>query len=152
VGYQIELRTLPRRELAVVRFRASVAEIGQKIGPAFGLVQQYLAGAGIPIEGPAVAMYQPSEDGFAVSAGFVVPTTIPGDGKVMPAELPACQAAVTTHLGSYADLPVAYAAVQSWMAETDREPGEVMWEEYWSDATAPAETTRTDVFWPVKGS
>lgn len=152
MGYQIELRSLPRRDLAVVAFRASMAEIGQKIGPAFGLVHQYLAAAGIPVQGPAVAVYQPSGNGFAVSAGFVVPTAIPGDGKVIPAELPACQAAVTTHLGSYGDLPAAYAAVRAWMDETDHEPGDVMWEEYWSNAAAPAATTRTDVFWPVKGS
>lgn len=148
-AYQIELKIQPRRDLAVVKFRASVSEISQRIGAAFSAVHKYLSQAGVEIHAPAIAYYKPGQDEFDVWAGFVVSTAIIGNGNVVPAELPECEAAVTTHLGGYDSLPAAYSAIQSWMKATGREPAEVMWEEYWSDASTPPDKTRTDIFWPV---
>jgi len=145
----IELKAQPRRDLAVVKFRAQAAEIGQRIGAAFGAVHEYLSQAGVQIQGPAVACFT-GQGEFDVAAGFVVPFAVPGDGSVVPAELPACEAAVTTHVGGYDSLPATYAAIHSWMAAIGREPAEMMWEEYWSDASTPPERTRTDIIWPVK--
>jgi effector-binding domain-containing protein len=144
------LKSLPRRDIAVVKFRAAVPEIGQRLGAAFGEVHSYLVRAGVRIAGPAVAFYKPGPHQFDVAAGFIVPSAVSGDGKVEPSALPACEAAVTTHIGGYDALPAAYAAIQSWMQATGREPAETMWEEYWSGPSTPPDQTRTDIFWPVK--
>lgn len=152
MAYQIELKKQPRRDLAVVKFRATVADMGQRIGAAFGAVHAYLLQAGIQVQGPAVAFYTPGVHEFDVAAGFIVPSPIPGDGTVVPGELPACEAAVTTHVGGYDSLPAAYAAIQTWIRASGREPAESMWEEYWSGPSTPPENIRTDIFWPVKAS
>jgi effector-binding domain-containing protein len=148
--YQIEMKSQPRRDLAVVKFRAPAAEVAQRIGAAFSAVHKHLSQAGVRIQGPAVAYYEPGPHEFAVSAGFVVPSAITGDGNVVPGQLPACEAAVTTHIGGYDSLPTAYEAIKSWMEAAGREPAEAMWEEYWSEPSTPPEKTRTDVFWPAK--
>ena len=147
-SYEIELRQVPRRDLAVVKFHAKLGELGGKLDQAFAAVSKHLTHAGIAFQGPAVAHYVPiSKDSFDVAAGFVVPSPISGDGEVMPAELPACDAAATMHVGSYDRLADAYAAIQRWMAENGKHPENSMWEEYWSDDPTPP---RTDVYWPVK--
>jgi effector-binding domain-containing protein len=150
--YQIELKSQPRRDLAVVKFRSSVADIGPRIGAAFGAAHAYLVQAGIQVQGPAIAVYTPGGQEFEIAAGFVVPAAVEGDGNVVPAELPACDAAVTMHMGSYESLPAAYTAIQSWMAANGRVPSETMWEEYWSGPSTPPDQTRTDIVWPVKAA
>jgi effector-binding domain-containing protein len=149
--YEVRESHQPLRHLAVVRFTAPAAEIPRHMGEAFGAVAGYLARVAVPIAGPAIAYYEPVTGGFTVSAGFQVPSAIDGDGHVVPFELPACEAAVTTHMGSYDRLPDAYAAIQAWIAAHDLTArwGDTMWEEYWSEPSTPAAQTRTDVFWPV---
>jgi len=149
--YDIILKHQPRRSVAVVKFRATVAEMGQRIGAAFEEVSNYLVQSGALFQGPAVAYFIPGPSDFDVSAGFVVSAAISGDGNVVPAELPECDAVVTTHLGGYDTLPAAHEAMQSWMRANGHEPSEEMWEEYWSDPSTPPEQTRTDIVWPVKG-
>ncbi len=152
MAYRIEMKTQARRDIAVVKFSATETEIAQRIGAAFGAVHAYLSRAGVPMQGPAVARYKPGPQRFEVEAGFVVPSAIPGDGNVVPAELPGCDAAVTTHVGAYSELPSAYSAIQSWFEANRRQPAEIMWEEYWSGPETPPEQTRTDIVWPVKSS
>lgn len=73
----------PRRDVAAVRFRAGIPEIGSRLGEAFGAVERHLAKHGIPLEGP-VAYYEPAGDELDVAAGFEVSAPIKGDGHVVP--------------------------------------------------------------------
>ena len=76
---------------------------------------------------------------------------VEGDGNVVPYELPACEAATTTHIGSYGALGDAYAAIEAWMKDNRREPlGNIMWDEYWSGPEVPEDQARTEVFQPLK--
>jgi effector-binding domain-containing protein len=145
----VERKHLPARHLAVTRFRASFTEIGKRIGSALTAVHQALVAQGIRVQGPAIAVYHKQGDGFEIAAGFEVANPIVGSAEIEPAELPACEAVVTTHMGDYADLPAAYDAMRAWMTANGREPAETMWEEYWSDPSTPPDRTRTDVFWPL---
>jgi effector-binding domain-containing protein len=152
MDYKVELKDLERQHVAVVKFRATPEEIGEKVGAAFQAVVDHLAETGGHIKGPAFAVYdQTSADGFDVSAGFPVLGPIEGDGHVVPAELPACQAAVTEHIGGYDELPQAYEAIGVWMRANGRHARDTtMWEEYWSEPSSPPEETRTVVIWPLK--
>jgi effector-binding domain-containing protein len=151
MNYEVQVRHSERRHIAAVRFRARVEEIGARMGEALSAVEAYLTAAGVPLEGPAVAVYEPEGEGqFDVAAGFPVQEPIEGDGHVVPVELPEGDVAVTTHTGPYDRLSQAYEAIQAWMREHGHEPAISMWEEYYSPPDTPPSETRTDVFWPLK--
>ncbi len=148
--YSVSLKNLPRQYAAVARFRAVPAQMPSKMPAAFEKVSAFLAAAGVPLEGPAIARFREAGGAFDVEAGFYVPAAFaPGD-DVTCIELPAGEAAVTTHLGPYEDLSAAYQALERWTEAQGRQPGEPMWEEYWSPPTAPPSEWRTDVIWPLK--
>lgn len=147
----IELKTLGAQHLAAVRFRATIPELPHHLGPALGAVMSYLTRAGTRPSGPAVAYYQPREEGqFDVCAGFLVDAPIAGDGRVVPVELPACDAATTIHHGPYDDLPRTYEAILAWMARHGHAPSEAMWEAYLTGPEVPSEQLRTAVYWPAR--
>jgi effector-binding domain-containing protein len=151
VSYEVEVRRLAKHDIAAVKFRASIVELPQHMGAAFGDAMGYLTQNGIRPEGPAVALYSQLGEGvFDVTAGFLVAAPIEGDGHVVPAELPEGEVATTLHVGSYESLTEAYGAIQAWMKREGREPAETMWEEYLSGPEVPPEETRTIVYWPLK--
>lgn len=149
--HSIELKTLGKQHLAAVRFRATIPELPHYMGDALGAVMSALMRSGTQPSGPAVAYYQPRSEGqFDVAAGFLVSAPIVGDGRVVPVELPACDAATTVHDGPYDDLPRTYEAVLAWMARQGHAPAEAMWEEYLTGPEVPPERMRTAVYWPAK--
>ena len=151
--YNVEIKTTEAQPLAVVKFTAGVAEMGDKIGAAFGEVMQYLMQTGAQIAGPAIGYYeQLGNERFNVSAGFLVAAPIDGNGSVVPFELPAGKVATTMHAGPYETLPEAYAAIteQSKAIGAEIDMTSPMWEEYLTGPEVPPEQTRTLIFWPVK--
>ncbi|HLF78840.1 MAG TPA: GyrI-like domain-containing protein [Dehalococcoidia bacterium] len=148
--YRVELRNLPLRHAAVVKFTARVEEMSSKMPDAFGRVTASLSERGIQTEGPAVARYLRQGEAFEVEAGFYVTQHVEEDDGVRCIELPAGEVLATTHTGPYYTLPAAYAAVQANAREHHRELSESMWEEYWSDPSMPSSEWRTDVIWPLK--
>lgn len=152
MGYQIRIEQVAERDLAAVKLRCKAADLPAQLPAAFGAVVAYLQRQGSSPRGPAVAFYeQLGGEQLEVVAGFYVARRIEGDGHVVPAILPACSAAVTTHVGSYDALEHAYSALRSSMQEQRREPADGrMWEEYFSGPETPPEQARTDVYWPLR--
>jgi effector-binding domain-containing protein len=150
--YTIDIVSVPARHLAVEKFTVSrTAEIGPRMGPAFGAVMRYAGEHGIPVEGPAVGHYTKTGDGFDVAAGFVVREPFVGDGTVVGMELPAADVVTTTHIGSYEGLTRAYEALVDWADHEGRSLDErVAWEEYWSGPEVPESEHRTVVCWPLQ--
>ncbi len=152
--YTTEITTVPSRTVAVTHFHVEMAELpelGEKMGAAFGAVMAHISRAGAIPRGPAVARYEPEDGGFDVAAGFPVTEAFePGDG-VEPLVLPGGEVAHTTHLGPYEELPAAYEALRADVEAQGRslDSAAPMWEEYWSGPDAPAEETRTEIFWPL---
>lgn len=152
--HMVDIVTVPVTEAAVIRFRVRADElprIGESLGHAFGTVMNELRTAGLAPAGPALAHYRPVADGYEVSAGFeVAPATALPSG-LERLDLGDIVAAHTTHIGSYATLPTAYAEL---MAQAERVgwrlgTGCPMWEEYWSERGTPESETRTEIYWPV---
>ena len=151
MAYNIEIKQMPARHLAVVKFRAGTSTMGQHMGEAFGAVMAYLGGLGMqPIDAP-IAQYEPAGDEFDTAAGFPVATAVPGDGHVVPLEVPAGEMAVTEHVGLYPKLGAAYGALQAWLKENGRETdGPLSYEQYLSEPSTPPAELRTIVSLPLK--
>lgn len=148
----VRIITTQPRQLAVTMNQGTTADIGPIVSLAFGTVVEHLARMGCQPHGPAVARYTRRDDGsFDLAAGFPIDEAITGDGVVEPLTLPAAEVATTTFLGAYDDLPLAYDRLRTGVIELGRRLDEAapMWEEYWSEPTAPPEDTRTDIFWPL---
>jgi effector-binding domain-containing protein len=153
MSHKIEIKHVPAMHTAQTHFRARPEEMAAQFGTSFGKVAEYLTQAGVPFDGPAFARYVSHDDeGFEVDAGFVVPAAVAGKGEVSGGELPATEAAVTTHMGTYDSLTEAYTAIETWAKEHGRELDEPMWEFYFSGPETPPAETRTDVVWPLKAA
>lgn len=150
----VDIVTVPVTVAAVVCFSVGADDlprIGEKLGQAFGTVMTQLQMAGLAPAGPALAHYRPIDDGFEVSAGFRVTPASALPAGLQRLDLGNLVAAHTTHIGSYATLPTAYAEL---MARAEHDgwrlgTGAPMWEEYWSEPGTPPSETRTEIYWPV---
>jgi effector-binding domain-containing protein len=152
--HEIEILRVPARTAAVIRFHVRHDElptIGEQMERAFGTVMNELGKAHIIPNGPAIAVYEPSADGFDVATGFHVAPEFAAPPGLERLSLDSVEVAHTTHLGSYSELPAAYADVQA-QAELAGRPvawGVPMWEEYWSEPGTPENDMRTEIYWPV---
>lgn len=99
--------------------------ISPVIGPLFAELSDRLAAAGIPIAGPAIAYYEPREDG-SVTIHACVPVTVepaaaPGFSIV---DLPAlARAATTVHHGNVAEIGAAWQALGRWVEDNGYRTG-----------------------------
>lgn len=153
MAYNVEIKDLPARPAAVVRFTAHVSEMGDHLGKAFGAVAQHIEATSAGFAGPALAYFeQLGDQRFNVRAGFPVTTPTGGAGEVEPFELPGGTVAITEHVGSYSKLSEAYEALAQSARDAgyDVDTGGPSWEEYLTGPEVPPEQTRTLVYWPVK--
>ncbi|HET8603889.1 MAG TPA: GyrI-like domain-containing protein [Marmoricola sp.] len=154
MNYWIEIVHEPVRHLAVVRFHSTPEEIAKRVRTAFGQVGAYLVREGVRPIGPPVSRYEMHDGEFEVATGFPVREPVPGDGTVVPLDLPEADNATTVHVGRYEDLGRAYEALRTGAAEAGHPVDEdaAMWEEYLTGPDEPAEKQRTVVHWPVAAS
>jgi effector-binding domain-containing protein len=121
------------------------------MGRAFGTVAAELGTAHHTPDGPAIASYEPTEDGFDVAAGFRVPPSLTVPPGLDRLELCEVEAAHTTHIGPYTELPVAYEDLRTQAEAVHRTlaGNGPMWEEYWSEPGMPEDQTRTEIYWAL---
>lgn len=147
----IELRELRATPTAVVRIETSVEGIPAAMGAAFGEVAGALGRAGVAITGPAFARYlEWSPERIVAEVGFGVAQPIAPLGRVTPSTLPGGVAVSAVHVGPYDTISATYADVQAWFTRTGREPGDAMWEVYWSEPVGDPAGWRTEICWPVR--
>lgn len=138
---------------AVVTATLPVAEIGPWLAETYQAVASVIAAHGAGPAGPPFARYHKLDDGrFAVEAGFPVVVAVAAEDGIRPSELPGGPVAVTTHIGSYEQMPAAYEALASWVGDHGGEPAGDPWEVYFSDPSAQPDpaTWRTDIVQPYR--
>lgn len=148
MDHDVRLEHVSRRPLAVVRRRASPAELPHVVPEACGLVWQVVRSRGIPGAGRLVALYH--DDQINLEVGVELDSPLAEDVEVVASATPAGEVATATHFGPYNRLHEAHRAVHDWCAHHGREPAGPSWEIYghWVDAwnTDPS-LIRTDVFY-----
>ena len=146
MNYQVVTKAVSAQPIAAVRRRALGRDIGRIWKPALDLVWEFLRRhSGLRAGGHNCFLYHhPAHRDAAMDIDFGVQVIRPfeGEGEVICTETPAGEVAMTTHIGSYAKLAGAHAAINSWRAATDRTFGACSWEIYgdWTDNEAKLET------------
>ncbi|HVV82088.1 MAG TPA: GyrI-like domain-containing protein [Kofleriaceae bacterium] len=135
------------RTLAAVHRQVPAGGVGAAWGPALDRVWAFLrAHPGLRSDGHNVFVYRhPATRGAPIECDFGVEVTrtFDAEGEVAPASTPAGEVAMAVHVGSYADLHLAHAALDAWRAQSGRTFAGISWEIYgdWSDDPARLETT-----------
>jgi effector-binding domain-containing protein len=124
--HHITLTNCEASHTAVVRSRVPANEFSKFVPAACGEVWSFFRSAGLPRPGRHVALYLDAagsvEVGAEVSAPFV------GNDRVQCSQLPAGQAATTTHFGPYARLAETHAGIRQWCARHGHRLAGVSWE------------------------
>jgi hypothetical protein len=148
--YVVHGESFAGRPLAIVKRKATKAQLGAVIQEACGTVWNALRSHGIR-GGRHVAVYLDSD--FKLEVGAEVDTPFNAIGEVISSSLPIGEVATTTHFGPYQLLGNAHQAIQDWCAANHREPVRPCWETYghWLDEWNSDPTKiRTDVYYLLK--
>ncbi|MFI2369444.1 MerR family transcriptional regulator [Streptomyces sp. NPDC018833] len=150
-GYEVTMCTEPERRLVVVRAVCTPAAIGEMIEECVGRLLPVLGKAGMAWEPPLWALYPLDlEDRMQIAVGVQTPQGEGTPGLEFEV-LPGGPAAETTHIGPYAQLPLAYNALFSAIHERGLRPQAPVREAYLvGPAEAPQEELVTRLIIPVQ--
>ncbi len=143
----VRLERLSPRLLAAVRRTAAPRDVPTAFRPALDLVWAFLRrNPGLRTDGHNIFLYHHvarPEAGMPIDFGVEVTRRFEPEGELRCVETPAGEAAVAVHVGPYAGLPAAHAAVHAWCAANGRAIGAHSLEIYgdWSDDPTKLETT-----------
>jgi effector-binding domain-containing protein len=152
ITYEITDQLLTNQHTVVVRGEIEPRYMPAWLAAAYRDVGQFLHRAQVHPTGPPFARFTFMRDVVAVEAGFPVPHELGGEDPVEPSRLPGGPAAVTTHIGRYEDLTLAYEAVHRWLGERGFSPAGPHWEVYFTDPNVEPDPSRwrTDVVVPYR--
>ena len=146
--YVIRLEQHTGQPLAVVRRRASQAQLATVVPAACGTVWTVLRGYPGAGAGRHVAVYWDGQ--INLDVGVEVATPFPGHGEVVGSATPPGPVVTTTHFGPYRRLHEAHEAICRWCGSNGYTLAGPNWEVYghWEDdwKSDPAKI-RTDVYY-----
>lgn len=143
MDYTCELVVLHAQPTLVVRTRSSVEQLPEVLGPAWGAVLACAGKVGAqPTDPPFVAYHNADLQDLDVEIGMTFAQVLPGEGHVHAHAIPGSRAVACVHVGPYAELHVAYRALEAWMAEHGFRPGGPAYEFYLDD---PGETAAAEL-------
>ena len=155
MSYDITKQSLPALTVLYKEARCTHAEIAQNLGQLLPAVFQYATTAGVPMVGPPMTVYTAWGPGMVtMRAGLAVADGAEGNDEISVMVLPAGEAAVTVHTGSYDGLGDAHAAVEQWIHEQGHTSAGALREIYVTD---PGEVPnpddwQTQIVWPLKSA
>lgn len=138
--------------LAVVRRRASPAELSRVVPECCGLVWTVIRSQKVPGAGRHVAIYW---DGVInLEVGVELESPFAAQNEVVGSSTPAGLVATTTHFGPYGQLHLAHDAIRRWCETHGHAMAGPQWEIYghWNDDwNRDPSLIRTDVFYLLAG-
>ncbi len=150
-----EIRTVSPQPTMSIRGHTSPTQIAATIGEYLTEVWGYVTGNGGQPVGPPFTRYHVIDgDRIELEGGIPVAGPLPAQGRVHPGSLPGGEAAVTTHVGHYEELPVTGQALADWVAARGREAAGPNWEVYVTDPGSEPDPRkwRTDIYKPLQSA
>jgi DNA-binding transcriptional MerR regulator len=150
--YQVAVRQEGPCDVVCVAARTSLATIVQTIGECFGELMGYVQEHGLQMAGPPFIAYPDRihEEEGTIECCFPIAGAAEPQGRVEPRHYAGGPVAWTRHVGPYDQVGAAYAALDAWVAENERQVAGPPREVYLNDpqTTAP-EDLLTEVVWPL---
>jgi effector-binding domain-containing protein len=145
MNYDVRSQTVASRPMAAVREHASRAGLGTAIVQTLDKVWSLLREQRVPTDHNIVVYRGVRGSALIVDIGVEVLGDFEDGAEIRHTATPSGHVVTTAHLGDYAELAGAYAALERWCTEQDRRPAGVNWEVYgdWEDDPAKR---RTDVY------
>ena len=143
------IEQLEPQPIVGIRLPVVQSEIGNRIGE---LMPELMQHAGDRFTGVVLARWHSWEgDRGDMELAVTVREPMQKSGRIEPAELPACRAAVFLHVGSYDGLAAAWIASKEWLeTEGCARSEEAPWEAYLSDCSVvPEAELQTQIVWPL---
>ena len=135
--------------------RCPHAEVAQTLGQILPAIFGHATAEGIAMVGPPTTLYVEWGPGMAtIEAGMPVAAGTQGKDDILVRTLPAGNAAITIHTGSYDGLGDAHAAMETYLHEHGLERDGPLREVYLTDpgeVPNPAEW-KTQIVWPLRGA
>lgn len=142
-GYDVTMGREPERRLAVVRAVCSPAGLGETVGECVGRLLSVLGSAGVSWEPPLWGLYPLDPDErMRIAVGAQASWEEGGAPGVEFQVLPGGPVVETVHIGSYAQLPLAYNAIFAAIHERGLHPLAPVREAY---LVGPAEAAREEL-------
>jgi effector-binding domain-containing protein len=150
--YEVHVEQHASQPLAVVRRRASIAELPKVIPAACGEVWNLVRARNIAGAGRHIAVYWDGDINLEIGVELAAP--IASSDGLLASATPAGPVATTVHFGPYQRLGAAHEAIQAWCQQNGRALAGPSWEIYghWKDEwnNDPSQI-RTDVFYLLRG-
>ena len=144
--YEIKIRSVPTRHLAVIRRRLKRSELGGNLIPLLDRVYAQVHAGKILQSGQNVFVYKDNtKEHVTVEVGVEVAGPFEEVEDVVYSSTPSGEVASTLHIGPYSDLGSAYDALIQWCQEHHRAQMNVYWEVYGDWEEDPAKL-QTEVF------
>ena len=142
--HQVRLERSVERPTAVVRRRATVAELPRVIGEGCDTVCQVMHKVPMASTGRMVAVYLDDVMNLEIGAELTAPFA--GSGEVVGSRIPGGRVATVTYFGPYHGLPGVHSAIDRFCADRGLTTVRPCWEVYgpWSD---DPNQLRTDVYY-----
>ncbi len=135
------------RLVAGVRATVARGQVGREFGGYLDHVYAAARSGAVELDGQNIFIYRDCIDDL-LTVDFCVGATAPfaAVGAVLPLHTPSGPVATTTHVGSYAGLGAANAAIAEWCHANDRRRAGPSWEVYghWHEDAA---RLRTEVYY-----
>ena len=150
--YVVRETTIAARPVAGVRAQVQRGRVAQEFGRY--LDQVYAAGkaGAVQLDGQNIFIYR-AANADQLSVDFCVGVTAPfaAVGSVVPLDTPSGVAVMTTHIGDYAGLGDANAALLDWCRSSGRVRAGPSWEVYGHWHADPAQL-RTEVYYLLQSA
>ncbi len=152
MSYECKVKEQPTQATLAIRTRASVQDLPQVLGKAYGAIAQYLGELGEQPAGPPfVAYYNMDMQDMDIEAGFTVSRGLSGKGDIQAGEIPGGKVATCLSTGPYSGVEPAYNALSQWMKENGHEATGVAYEMYLNDpGQTPPQELQTQIVFPLK--
>jgi DNA-binding transcriptional MerR regulator len=153
IRFDIDVKEVPARRLAVVHESGHESEMGAIVPRQIATVHAYLDELGVkPLGAPVCVCAFPDGAGIlSVESGWPVPEEVPARTPVEIKTYPATRALVCKHVGPYEELSRSYRLMADVMERQGLTPAGDPFEVYWSDPAEVADRQDyvTFVEWPI---